>query len=307
MSTTNKSILSYVMFYKTLNEFLRLMRLKHWAKNLFIFLPLFFAGKMMELDLVINASIVFISFSFAASAVYILNDWCDVERDRAHPTKKDRPLAAGKVKPWQALILGLILIFVAFTISIFILDGPWATIILGYYVAQNILYTFKLKHYAIVDVTIIAIGFVLRIIIGGIVTDIELSQWIIILTFLLSLFLALSKRRDDIVVLMNTNTKLRKSLDGYSLKFIDTSMSISAVIIVLAYLMYTLSPEIVARYGEYIYITTFFVFIGILQYLKLTQVMENSSSPTKLLFKNLFLQLIILGWIGCYIILIYFL
>ena len=306
MLTTKKSISGHVGLLQILNGLFRLMRPKHWAKNLFIFLPLFFSGNMLELDLILNAAVIFVSFCLAASAVYILNDWQDIERDKEHPTKKNRPLASGIVKLWQALVLGILLILSAFIIAILVVDKPWATFILGYYVIQNILYSFKLKHYAIVDVTIIAVGFVLRIIIGGIVTEIELSQWIIILTFLLSMFLALSKRRDDMIVLKHTKTKLRKSLDGYDLRFIDTSMGICAVIVVIAYLMYTLSPEIVERYGEYTYVTTFFVFLGILQYLKLTQVMENSSSPTKLLFGNFFLQLIILGWILCYVVLIYF-
>jgi 4-hydroxybenzoate polyprenyltransferase len=295
-----------MMMVNKLTETIKLMRIKHWSKNLFIFLPLFFGGKITDLDLLLNVVIVFIAYSFAASAVYIFNDWQDIERDRLHPTKKNRPLAAGTIKPTQALIFAAFLLLVAFTITILVIDKPWATIILGYYLAQNLLYSFWLKHFAIVDVTIIAIGFVLRVFMGGVITGIELSQWIIILTFLLSLFLAFGKRRDDIIVLENTNKKLRKSLDGYGRSFIDTSMSISATLVILAYLMYTLSPEIIARLGKYVYLTTFFVFIGILQYLKLTQVNENSSSPVELLFRNLFLQLIILGWIGSYVVLLYF-
>lgn len=281
------------------------MRIKHWSKNMFIFLPLFFGGRITDLDLLSNAALIFIAFSFAASAVYIVNDWQDIAKDRLHPTKKNRPLAAGTIKPIQALIFAALLILLAFAIAIFVVGKPWATLILAYYVVQNLLYSFRLKQFAIVDITIIAIGFLLRIFIGGIVTGIELSQWIILLTFLLSLFLALAKRRDDVIVFETTNKKLRKSLDGYNLPFIDTSMSISATLVIMAYLMYTLSPEITARMGKNVYLTSFFVFVGILQYLKLTQVNRNSSSPVELLFRNLFLQLLILGWIGSFVLLLY--
>jgi len=287
-------------------ELIKLIRIKHWTKNLFIFLPLFFAGEITSIELFVKAFVVFVAYSFAASSVYIINDLNDAERDRVHPKKKDRPIASGKIKPLTAWITCALLMLASFAISIFITDITFVTLIILYYVVQNILYTFWFKNYAIVDVSIIAVGFILRILVGGCATGIDLSHWIIILTFLLSIFLALGKRRDDIIILQQTNNKLRKSLDGYNLIFIDISMGIAATILIIAYLMYTLSPEIIDRFGKYMYVTTFFVFIGILQYLKLTQVNKNSSSPVKLLLSNLFLQLIIIGWIGSFVFLLYF-
>tara|TARA_R110002111_G_scaffold252662_1_gene317632 strand:- start:631 stop:1494 length:864 start_codon:yes stop_codon:yes gene_type:complete len=282
------------------------MRIKHWSKNLFIFLPLFFGGEINNLELLSSAFIIFIAFNFTASAVYIVNDWQDIAKDRLHPTKKNRPLAAGTIKPFPALIFAALLTLLAFVIAIFIVDELWATLILAYYLVQNLLYSFWMKHFAIVDVSVIAIGFVLRIFIGGVVTGIELSQWIISLTLLLAIFLAFAKRRDDVIVYEKTEMKLRKSLDGYNRQFLDTAMAISATLVIMAYFMFAISPETTARLGKYFYLTTFFVFVGILQYLKLTQVHTNSANPVDMLISNLFLQLIILGWVASFVVLLYF-
>lgn len=281
------------------------MRVKHWVKNAFIFLPLFFAGRITELDLLLNAFIIFIAFSLAASSIYILNDWKDIAQDRLHPTKKNRPLASGTINTKPAIIFAMLLLILSFSISIFVLKDFWATIILSIYVLQNTLYTFKLKNISIVDITLIAIGFVLRVFIGGVVTGIDPSQWIILMTFLLALFLALAKRRDGLMLGGRSLENYRQSLYGYSIQFIDSTLSITAAVVILAYLMYSLSPEITQRLGNYVYLTTFFVILGILQYLKLTQVMNQGGSPVKMLFSNLFLQLIVLGWVCSYIFLIY--
>ena len=281
------------------------MRVKHWVKNTFIFLPLFFAGRITELDLLLNAFIIFIAFSLAASSIYILNDWKDIAQDRLHPTKKNRPLASGTINTKPAIIFAMLLLILSFSISIFVLKDFWATIILSIYVLQNTLYTFKLKNISIVDITLIAIGFVLRVFIGGVVTGIDPSQWIILMTFLLALFLALAKRRDGLMLGGRSLENYRQSLYGYSIQFIDSTLSIAAAVVILAYLMYSLSPEITQRLGNYVYLTTFFVILGILQYLKLTQVMNQGGSPVKMLFSNLFLQLIVLGWVCSYIFLIY--
>ena len=286
-------------------HWIRLMRVKHWVKNAFIFLPLFFAGRITELDLLLNAFIIFIAFSLAASSIYILNDWKDIAQDRLHPTKKNRPLASGTINTKPAIIFAMLLLILSFSISIFVLKDFWATIILSIYVLQNTLYTFKLKNISIVDITLIAIGFVLRVFIGGVVTGIDPSQWIILMTFLLALFLALAKRRDGLMLGGRSLENYRQSLYGYSIQFIDSTLSITAAVVILAYLMYSLSPEITQRLGNYVYLTTFFVILGILQYLKLTQVMNQGGSPVKMLFSNLFLQLIVLGWVCSYIFLIY--
>ena len=287
-------------------ETIKLMRPKHWAKNLLIFMPLFFAGKIIDFQLLYNAFISFAAFCFAASSIYIINDWKDIEKDKLHPEKKNRPLASGKIKPRTALFISGILLLFAFFIILFMFNNIWAMLILGLYVIQNLFYSFGFKNYSIIDVSMISIGFVFRIIIGGLVTEIALSHWIILLTFLLALFLAFAKRRDDLIVFEATKKEPRKSIYGYSYNFIDSALSIFASVVIVAYLMYTLSPEVTNRLGKHAYLTSFFVIVSILQYLKLTQVKQNSSNPVELLFKNLFLQLLILGWLISFVLLIYF-
>jgi decaprenyl-phosphate phosphoribosyltransferase len=161
----------------------------------------------------------------------------------------------------------------------------------------NLLYSFKLKHYAIVDITIIALGFIIRIMVGGVATNIHLSKWLVLMTFLLAVFLALAKRRDDLIILENSGKSLRKSLDGYNLVFVNHSMVFISSVIVVAYIMYTISDEVVLRIkNDYFYITSFFVLLGILRYLQITYVENNSGSPSKILLKDPFTIINLMLW-----------
>jgi len=216
------------------------MRPHQYIKNLFIFLPLFFALKITDPTLLLNAIIAFIAFSFTASAIYTLNDYHDIEEDRQHPKKKDRPLASGAISKSQAIIIMSVLFISGFTLMASL--SLKAAGILTAYVVMNIAYSFYLKHVAILDVVIIAIGFVLRLFIGSAVTDIPLSMWIVIMTFLLALFMALAKRRDDVLIYLDTGKKMRKVIDGYNLQFLDTAMAIMASVVIVAYTIYTTSP-----------------------------------------------------------------
>ena len=272
------------------------MRPHQYIKNLFIFLPLFFALKITDTALLTNAFIAFIAFSLTASAIYTLNDYHDIEEDRQHPKKKSRPLASGAISKSQAIIvmavLGVSGVALMATLSL------KAVGILAAYVAMNIAYSFYLKHVAILDVTIIAIGFVLRLFIGSAVTGIQLSMWIVIMTFLLALFMALAKRRDDVLIYLDTGKKMRKVIDGYNLQFLDTSMAIMASVVIVAYTIYTTSSEVVARaHSEYLYLTALFVILGILRYLQVAFVLKDSGSPTRIVLKDRFMQFTLLGWI----------
>jgi 4-hydroxybenzoate polyprenyltransferase len=165
------------------------------------------------------------------------------------------------------------------------------------YVLMNIAYSFYLKHIPIVDVMIIAIGFVLRLFIGSAVTGVHLSMWIVIMTFLLALFMALAKRRDDVLIFLSTGKKMRKVIDGYNLQFLDTAMAIMAAVVIVSYIIYTTSTEVVEKFHtEYLYLTGLFVILGIMRYLKLAFVNLDSGSPTKIVVKDLFMKLIILSW-----------
>ena len=277
-------------------QIIKLMRPQQYVKNIFIFLPLFFALKITDMALVTQAFVAFISFSLSASAVYTLNDYYDIEEDKKHPKKRFRPLASGAINKSQAITIMISLFVVGFTIMAFLsLQG---LAILATYVVMNIAYSYYLKHIAILDVTTIAIGFVLRLFVGSAVTGIALSMWIVIMTFLLALFMALAKRRDDVLIYMDTGKKMRKVIDGYNLQFLDGAMMIMASVVIVSYTLYTTSAEVVARVNsEYLYLTSLFVILGIMRYLQISFVLKDSGSPTKIVLKDRFIQLTLLGWI----------
>jgi len=249
--------------------------------------------------LLANTFIAFIAFSLTASAIYTFNDYHDIEEDRQHPKKKDRPLASGAISKSQAIII-MSALFVSGFILMALLSFKAAGV-LAVYVVMNIAYSFSLKHISIVDVNIIAIGFILRLFIGSIVTDIHLSKWIIIMTFLLALFMALAKRRDDVLIFLDTGKRMRKVIDGYNLQFLNTAMAIMASVVIVSYTLYTTSSEVESRLNsEYLYLTVFFVILGIMRYLKIIFVHKNSRSPSKIIISDRFMQLILLGWIGIF-------
>jgi 4-hydroxybenzoate polyprenyltransferase len=274
------------------------MRIEQYIKNIFIFLPIFFGLKISDTSLLLTSVIAFIAFSMIASAVYIINDLHDIDEDKAHPIKKHRPLASGLITKNHAVIIMLVL--VTFGSLLILSISLKASFIIAIYFFLNMAYTLSLKRIAIVDVNIISIGFVLRLFVGSSVTNIILSKWIIIMTFLLSLFLALSKRRDDVIIYSDTGRKMRKSVDGYNLEFLDASMSIMASIVIVAYTIYTASFN-----SEYLYLTTFFVILGILRYLKIALVHKNSGSPTRIVNGDRFMKLILIGWVVSFGLILY--
>lgn len=285
-----------------ISNYIKLMRPHQYVKNGFILLPLFFALKIKDFDLLWKTFAVAAGFSLVASAIYILNDIFDIEADRKHPSKKDRPLASGAVTVPNALILLFVLVTVGgTTVGLISLD---ALIFVGVYVGMNLLYSFKLKHIPILDINIIAIGFVLRLLMGHAVGNdsFPLSMWIVLITFLLALFLALAKRRDD-VLLSQEGKKVRKAIDGYNLEFINGAMMIMAAVTIVFYIMYTITEGTERFRTDKLYFTVFFVILGIMRYMQITFVEKKSGSPTKVLLKDLFLQLTILGWLLSFILL----
>jgi decaprenyl-phosphate phosphoribosyltransferase len=285
--------------------YLKLLRVHQWVKNLFIFLPPFFALKLKNEFVLEKGIIAFFALSMIASATYIFNDMLDVSADRQHPTKCKRPLASKEVSFAEGIILMVILLLASTYLFVFVIKSPVATFIAGFYLLQNILYTIKLKHISILDVVIISVGFVLRILLGGAVTNTQLSHWIILMTFVFALFLALAKRRDDVANFIQTGNKSRKNIQGYNLEFLNVSITVMATVVVVCYIMYCTSAEVIARFGDNVYLTSFFVILGILRYLQLTFVWLISGSPTLVLLKNRFLQVIILGWILSFAAIIY--
>lgn len=291
-----------------MKDVLLLLRPQQWLKNGFVFLPLFFDHKLLDFDVLLSAVIAFFAYSFAASGIYCLNDIIDVEADRKHPKKCKRPIAAGRVS--KAMAFGLIaMCMVVSSVMVMALEthAKWkvAAVIVIYFV-MNIAYCLKLKQKAIVDVFIIAVGFVLRIFVGGFATDIELSQWIVLMTFLLALFLAFAKRRDDVVIYEDTGVLARKNVNRYNLSFMNQVIGVVASITMVCYILYTVSPEVMERMGSrYVYLTSIFVLAGIIRYLQLTIVDVKSGSPTKVLMRDRFVQYCIAGWILSFILIIY--
>jgi decaprenyl-phosphate phosphoribosyltransferase len=275
------------------------------VKNGAIFMPLFFHGKLFDLPLLLNTFWAFLGFSFIASSIYVFNDLRDVEEDKQHPEKKFRPIAAGSISEKNAKFLILILASLAGIIFYARFTNFEVYFWVLFYFLQNILYTIWLKKIALVDVIIISLGFVIRIFLGSAATDIYLSHWIIIMTFLLALFLAFAKRRDDILLTNSTGVKHRSNIDGYNLEFLNAAIIISSAMVIVAYIMYTTSIEVIQRTGQNIYLTSFFVVFGIFRYLQVVFVKQKSGNPTKVFLKDTFLQLIMLGWIVSFGVILY--
>ena len=287
-----------------------LLRPHQWIKNLFIFLPIFFNGKIMEREFVILGIVTFCSFCLAASGIYCLNDIYDAEADRMHPIKCKRPIASGAISKEKGYVLMVMCILCSLSLILIYDWGTnkymYLTIVVLLYFVMNIAYCIKLKQIAIVDVFVIAIGFVLRILAGSIATGISLTHWIVLMTFLLALFLAFAKRRDDVVIYENTGMKIRKNVNRYTLSFMNQAISVVSSIIMICYIMYTVSPEVIERFhSSYVYLSSIFVLAGIIRYLQITIVDVKSGSPTKVLMKDRFIQLCLVGWLGTFAVLLY--
>jgi len=286
-----------------------LLRPYQWLKNLFVFLPLFFSHQILDLDKLLAGIWTFVAYSFAASAIYCFNDIWDVEADKKHPHKCKRPIASGQISQKVGYVIFAILVVSSLVLSFFCIGGGNITLfsIVCSYLLLNIAYCVKLKQIAIIDVFIIATGFVLRILAGGAATDIYLSHWIILMTFLLALFLAFAKRRDDVVIYQQTGVVARKNVNRYNLEFMNQVIGIIAGMTMVCYIMYTVSEEVVERlHTQYLYITSVFVLAGIIRYLQLTIVDTKSGSPTKILLKDYFVQFCVIGWVLTFIFMLYF-
>lgn len=289
---------------------IKLIRPKQWVKNVFVLIPLFFGGELLNPHAVTTALLTFVSFCFAASSIYCLNDIVDVEADRRHPVKCKRPVAAGIVTVTQAWLLMVGFIVAAVAISLFAittLGVDWKTLaVVIFYWLLNIAYCTRLKQYAIIDVCVVASGFVLRILAGGQATDVVLSKWLVLMTFLLTLFLSFAKRRDDVLRMEETGEAPRRNTIRYNMTFINQAITITAAVTLVCYIMYTVSPEVIARvHTEYVYLTTVFVLLGLLRYIQLAVVDKRSGDPTKVILRDRFIQLIVLAWGLSFLIIIY--
>jgi decaprenyl-phosphate phosphoribosyltransferase len=287
-----------------MREFIKLIRVKQWAKNLFVFVPAFFAGVLFDPKTIESLLLGFLCFSLIASGIYILNDSRDVEADRNHPEKRFRPLAAGTIKIPVALSIMVVFIITGLILA-YLVDYYFFLIILIYF-TLNLGYCLGLKNISILDIMIVASGFLLRTIAGGVIIDVPLSKWLLIMIFLLALFMALAKRLDDFLINEREGKVSRKNVKNYNLNFVHSGITLISGVIIVSYIMYTISEEVITRmHNEHLYFTSVFVVAGIMRYLQITLVEQKSGSPTKILYSDKFILLTLAGWIISFFIIIY--
>ncbi len=285
---------------------LRIIRIRQWVKNFFVLIPVFFGGAMFDTSLIAAGVLTMLAFCFAASAVYCLNDIIDVEADRAHPVKCMRPVASGRVSVAEAYLLMGVMAVLSMVVLSFLTEWRSVGGIVVFYLILNVVYCIRLKDLAIVDVCVVAFGFVLRILAGGLATDIQLSKWIVLMTFLLTLFLSFAKRRDDVLRMEATGVAPRKNTIRYNLTFINQAITITGTVMLVCYIMYTVSPETLANFhNDYLYLTSVFVLLGLLRYIQIAVVDKKSGDPTKVILKDRAIQLIVAAWFMAFLFIIY--
>jgi 4-hydroxybenzoate polyprenyltransferase len=262
---------------KRFSAYLKLIRPKQWVKNAFVFAPLIFAQELFT-GAFGKALQAFAAFSLTASAVYILNDMADVEADRVHPEKKNRPLAARTISIPEAIGLMVVLLF-GTTALVWNMDRRFIAL-LAFYFILNLGYSFKLKEVVLLDVFIIAAGFMLRVLGGAYAIDVEVSTWIVLCSLFISLFLGFAKRRGELVQ-VERSAHERKVLSLYRIDFIDQMLTIAAAGAVISYALYTVAPRTVAMFGtEKMIYTTVFVIYGVFRYLYIIHTNSANENPT---------------------------
>lgn len=281
-------------------KFLRvieLIRPKQWIKNLFVFAPILFAGKLLDYQMLVTNILAFAAFCCVSSSVYVLNDIIDVESDRVHKKKRYRPIAAGYISVNQAKILLFLLLIITTLIS---LKLPFLFILtITAYFVNNLLYSFKIKNIVLLDVFSISTGFILRVIAGAVAIDVSISSWMIITTIFISLFLGISKRRAELSGPNQENLeKQRRVLSDYDVVFVDQLNTIAATGTIISYALYTVSEKAISSFhSDKLIYTTPFVIYGIFRYLYLLHQKNLGESPTQIVTKDIPIIVNSLLWI----------
>jgi 4-hydroxybenzoate polyprenyltransferase and related prenyltransferases len=275
---------------KKIKGILKLIRVKQWVKNMFVFAPIIFANKFLEFNLIKLTILAFISFCFISSSVYILNDISDREKDKLHPKKKNRPLASGLIKPMEATLYAIILLSLSILISLEV--NLTVTIILLLYLGNNAFYTFIGKNYALFDVFQISTGFILRMLAGAFAIGVEPSKWILLCTLFLTLFLGFGKRRGELIDLKEDKDNHRKSLMRYNLNLLETFLTISLACSIVFYALYTVTGTTY----EYMYISNFFTIYALFRYYILLLDNKENSNPSDLIISDIQIWLCAFLW-----------
>lgn len=281
------------------------LRIPHWIKNTFIFAPLIFSRHLFETSYIIKTCLAFLLFSLISSAGYLINDIIDLPEDKKHPAKSKRPIASGKLPVKAAFLVLILLIAIAFPVGL-LLNKMFGIVLVLYFIFELIYCSF-IKHMVILDVFGIAGGFILRVLAGGFVIQVEISHWLLICTGLISLFLGFSKRRHELTILGEEAHKHRKVLLEYSPYFLDQMISVVTSSTLIAYILYTLSTETIAKFGTNKLILTIpFVLYGIFRYLYLVHQKEKGGSPTQLILTDIPLLVDTALWVITSITIIYY-
>lgn len=280
-----------------LREFVRLMRVQQYVKNVFVFIPLFLGGMLLDSQAFWATVVAALAFSLTSSFIYVLNDLKDVAEDRIHSLKRFRPLAAGTITVTTALVLG----FASLALGLFLawnLNYLCLALIVGYLIL-NLLYVYLIKQWALFDLVAIAVGFDLRVFTGASAISVEISSWLILMVFLLAMFLAMGKRWDDLrrqeqapAPLASSQDReakpvLRRALYGYSRDFALSTLTFLSAVNTICYIQYSMDPSSMARLGSsYLFLTSLWVILGNLRYLQNIFVLGKGYSPTKILLKD---------------------
>lgn len=280
------------------------LRVQQWIKNFFVFAPLIFSQNVFNLPLLIKTVLAFVLFCILSGAAYLLNDIQDLNEDKLHPVKSKRPLASGKLEKKHAFFASLLLVLLGLTGAYF-LNINFFVVLLVYFILQ-IAYSNWLKHVVIIDVFLIATGYFLRVIAGGLAISVQISPWLFICSILIALFLALSKRRHELVLLAKSAEIHRPILKEYTPQLLDQMIAVVTASTVVSYCLYTVSNETVEKFGTMnLLFTVPFVLYGIFRYLYLVHQKDEGGSPEALIIKDKPLLVDLFLWIATAMLILY--
>ncbi len=283
----------------------KLFRVSQWIKNFFVFVPLLFSLHLFEGDYFVTAFRAFITFCFASSFVYVVNDIVDRESDKAHPEKRNRPIASGKVSVKSAISLAsLLMLLIILLLLTFNLTFNIAVIT---FLTLNMFYSFSFKHIVILDVFSIAAGFSLRVLAGAFAINVEISSWLILTTMFISLFLGVMKRHSELIIAAeNANSKTRKVLEHYSIDFANQMATVAAAGVIICYALYTVAARTISVFGtENLIYTTPFVVFGIFRYMYLVYKFDKGENTTKIMLSDIPMIVTVLSYIIVTVLIIY--
>ncbi len=286
-------------------EYLKLTRVPQWIKNFFVFVPLLFSLHLFDGDYFFTTLEAFITFCLASSLIYVINDLIDIEADRAHPTKKNRPLASGKISKLNASMVITVLV-IAIVLLLLNFNTKFIYIVIGF-VVLNILYSFWFKHIVILDIFSIAAGFAIRVLAGAVVISVPVSSWLVLTTIFISLFLGVMKRHSELLLSTSGDaSSSRKVLSHYSLNFANQMATVAAAGVIICYALYTVSERTVSVFDtENLIYTTPFVVYGIFRYMYLEYISNKGDNTTRIVLTDIQLIITVLAYTITTVLIIY--